>query len=721
MPNEFQLAISEIESNEFNPFLYLKNAHDLLSNPVQEKEGRELIIRALASKDKFDGYEGILKNLVRNSGLFPYLDSEFASHSIEEELLLNVYRANFANDFVFHSMQFKIFNLLIKGHNVVLSAPTSMGKSAIVDSLIASFKYNRIVFVVPTIALIDETRRRIYSKFGSDYDIIHHNSQKTRRNRKVLFILTQERVNERDDIDNIDLFIIDEFYKLAFTSDLDERAISLNIALSKLLVVSKQFYMIGPNIDDIRGLKLLTKEYVFIPSAFNTVAINVFEYNIEANNKVEKNNKLAEILEFTHREAKGSNQTIIYCKSPQSAAEVARELIRRDICKEFNSPYTDWIVENYSVDWSYSKAIKNGIGIHHGSLPRAIQQHTVDLFNKKEIQFLICTSTIIEGVNTIAKNVIIYDNRNGTRSIDSFTHNNIKGRAGRMKVHFVGNVYCLEKIPEQTIESRVVDVPLGLQNANSPYNLLAGIQSQHIDSNFREGFDSFIRDSGLPIDLLKKHANFPPDKIKNALNFAKDFSRDQLEALCLKGYPNSEAIEIICNVLRIIAPNALRRCNLQFENSGELKGKLQNYLFSKTHQIYMNTRIDWLRNNSIGEVDQSNGIDRELKIIRNIFAYTVPKVLSLLEDIINLVCEKKGIKLNADYSLAIAIFENSHLPGSFSALEEMGIPIQTLEKLVTERLKSSELNVLIRFLRLHSERLKNLSELDYSFIKRALS
>ena len=200
--------------------------------------------------------------------------SEFDDHTIEEKFLLDLYKTNHSKNFIFHSVQFKIYNLLMSGRNVVLSAPTSMGKSAIVDSLIASNKYERIVFVVPTIALIDETRRRIMSKFSNEYQIIHHNSQKIKK-RKLIFILTQERVNERDDINNIDLFIIDEFYKLAFKSELDERVISLNIALSKLLTVSKQFYMIGPNIDDIRGLEGLSKDYYFIPSEFNTVAVNI--------------------------------------------------------------------------------------------------------------------------------------------------------------------------------------------------------------------------------------------------------------------------------------------------------------------------------------------------------------------------------------------------------------------------------------------------------------
>ncbi|GIA29442.1 DEAD/DEAH box helicase [Vibrio cholerae] len=91
-------------------------------------------------------------------------------------------------------MQAKVFRLLTSGQNVVLSAPTSMGKSAIVDALIAERKFSKIVIVVPTIALIDETRRRIQKKFRHEFQIIHHGSQLKRKG-KVIYILTQERVN----------------------------------------------------------------------------------------------------------------------------------------------------------------------------------------------------------------------------------------------------------------------------------------------------------------------------------------------------------------------------------------------------------------------------------------------------------------------------------------------------------------------------------------------
>ena len=65
-----------------------------------------------------------------------------------------------------------------------------MGKSAIVDSLIGSDNFSRIVIVVPSIALIDETRRRIQNSFGRVFQIIHHGSQERRKDKVIYTMYT---------------------------------------------------------------------------------------------------------------------------------------------------------------------------------------------------------------------------------------------------------------------------------------------------------------------------------------------------------------------------------------------------------------------------------------------------------------------------------------------------------------------------------------------------
>lgn len=699
-------------TKELSPFNYLKKANAFLSNPIQEKYGRELIIRALAEKRRFSSCEQLLRDLVRKSGLFPYLNSEFSEHTLEENFILDVYKTNIDTDFIFHAAQFKIYNLLTQGHNVVLSAPTSMGKSAIVDSLIASEKFQKIVLVVPTIALIDETRRRIAKRFAKTYQIIHHNTQEQHKENSI-YILTQERVNERTDIENVDIFIIDEFYKLAVRNDDEERVTSLNIALSKLISNSKQFYMIGPNIDEIRGLSNISKGYYFIPSEFNTVALNVFEYNIAPDSTEEKNAQLLEILN------EHDGQTIIYCKSPKSAGKVAKALLKILPKSDISTDYSDWVDENYDPDWDYASSLKQGIGIHHGALPRAIQQRTVDLFNTQKLKVLICTSTIIEGVNTVAKNVIIYDNRNGNNKIDRFTHNNIKGRAGRMNVHFIGNVFCLERIPKEEIETRVVDIPLGLQDTSTPLNLLAGVQNEHVTEGSKERLDQHMNSSLLSREFIKKHCNINSLDLEIAYKAINSLSTSELRTMCFKRNVEQKAMYVIIDILCLLYSKSLRRIGLSTDKQ-MLSGLLYSYILADTHQKYMRKQLEWIKKNHQSRESRSEAIDKELKIVRSLYGYTLPKVLFLTQDLVNLVAKSKKIDEEADYSAIASTFENRHLPANFSAIEEMGVPIQTLEKLVTDKLSNCSLDTLARFIRIYFRNSNKLTDIEKTFIRNSL-
>ena len=126
---------------------------------------------------------------------------------------------------LFHTLQLQIYRDLAAGRNVVLSASTSVGKSLVVDAVIASGKHRHVVIIVPTIALIDETRRRLAKRFGAAYDIVTHPTQEVDPSCSTIFVLTQERALARQDLGAVSFFVIDEFYKLDLTRDRSDRTI----------------------------------------------------------------------------------------------------------------------------------------------------------------------------------------------------------------------------------------------------------------------------------------------------------------------------------------------------------------------------------------------------------------------------------------------------------------------------------------------------------------
>jgi replicative superfamily II helicase len=161
----------------------------------------------------------ILFSLVRNAGLFPYLEGNLELLSDDDLIAYELHRSEELEGIVFHSLQAKIYNLIIGGSNVVLSASTSVGKSLVVDAVISFKRFSQIVLIVPTIALIDETRRRISKRFGNEVGIITHRSQSVDSEKTTVFLLTQERVLIRDDLDAVDLVIVDEFYKMKLSEE----------------------------------------------------------------------------------------------------------------------------------------------------------------------------------------------------------------------------------------------------------------------------------------------------------------------------------------------------------------------------------------------------------------------------------------------------------------------------------------------------------------------
>ncbi|HAU4894589.1 TPA: DEAD/DEAH box helicase [Aeromonas hydrophila] len=709
-------SLDNVINRKMTAFEYLKNANEFLSSPAHLSIGREYIIRALDKPEYFKIHNDLLKNLVRKAGLYPYLKKFFPLESdSESQLLLSLYQSEANSDFIFHSMQAKIFNLLIAGKNVVLSAPTSMGKSAIVDSLIASNKFNRIVIVVPTIALIDETRKRIQNNFGKKFQIIHHGSQESRKE-KIIYILTQERVNERNDLKNIDIFIIDEFYKLSFSKEENSRVIALNIALSKLLVSSKQFYMIGPYIDAIRGMDALHKEYVFVPSDFNTVALNIHEFNIRPNDTEEKNTQLKDIIKTT------SGQTIIYCRSQKSIDNVVSSIDYLDFKLKQDDflLFYNWVNDNYKEHWCYTRALKMGIGIHHGALPRALQQKTIELFNSKQLRILICTSTLIEGVNTVAENVVIYDNRRSNTSIDTFTHKNISGRAGRMNIHLIGNVYCLESPPNKDIGSNVVDLPLGQQDDSTPINLLAGIQDIHLSQHGMDKLDFLHRNYQVSLEIIKKHTSYDARVIENAYSFVSDLPISMIYTIATKKKPDSFQLDLMGKFIKQTEYWSLRRLNIHYDDNDDLKNRMGWYIYADNHTSYIKDRLKYIYENKSTIEDISESTDKEFKIVKNIFKHSIPRALMLFQDLLNYRLSQLSLEKKVDLGLTIHIFENSHLPATFSALEEMGVAIETLEKLLKDNLNSASIESLSRYIRINYKSLPNLTPIDHMFINLSL-
>jgi len=246
---------------------------NLLSNKGYENHGRDIVIRVRDAWDKIpESTKPIWNTLTEAAGLYPYIDPEQLSRSAS--IRYEYHKSPFLDNVYLHEEQQTISIELQSKRSVVLSAPTSFGKSLLIEELIASGIYKQLVIIQPTLALLDETRKKLL-KYRDNYKIIVSTNQEPDEYKGNVFLFTGERVVEYAKFPPIDFFVIDEFYKLSLERD-DDRAIALNQAFHKLLKLTNKFYLLGPMIKSIPVSFKQKFELTWFPTEFATVAVDEF-------------------------------------------------------------------------------------------------------------------------------------------------------------------------------------------------------------------------------------------------------------------------------------------------------------------------------------------------------------------------------------------------------------------------------------------------------------
>ena len=667
---------------------------------VNEDNGRECLIRALEHQDIFKDHAPILASLIQKSGLLPYLNSNHEVLSTSELLNYEVHAPEGLDDIVLHSMQGKVYRALMDGANVILSAPTSFGKSLLIDAMIASKRYKCIVVIVPTIALIDETRRRLSRRFKSEYKIITHPSQLSHE--KNIYVFTQDRFVENVESLKPDFFVIDEFYKLS-PSRGDERTFVLNHAFYKLVKSGAQFFLIGPNVQNIT-IDQSHLEFRYFDTNYSTVATEVRHFHLSAK-KID--NSVLGICKNIE------GPTLIYCKSSNSAYKLACFLRENGIkaANQETQEFSEWLCENYHRDWILADILKDGFAVHHGSLPRSIAYHILRKFNDGAIRFLFCTSTIIEGVNTVAKNIIIYDNKIATRKFDLFTFNNIKGRAGRMFEHFVGHVYAFN-YDSQTLLP-FVDIPSFTQPEDTPESLLIQIEDKDLSDDSLKRLRYLHAQDYLPIEILKSNAGISPE---NQITLAETINNDIAKyypLLSWSGFPKSNQLYAVCELIFNYLMGKRGRDGIF---SGKQLGyKMQTFSIIKKIPNLIENELE----NNIQVTNASDGVESVLAFIRKWGEYHFPRYLSALDKIQNHIFSQAKRK-PGNYSVYCASVKKLFMPLSATVLEEYGLPYQLSQKIEDSGPLGDDIDTILSNLALIDMESLELSDFEQDMLKDAI-
>ena len=355
-----------------------------------------------------------------------------------------------------------------KQNRYFLSASTSFGKTFLVYEIIRKMQYKNILLVFPSIALLSENLEKImsdekYSWIQDSYKI-HTMSMIEETGDKNICIFTPERYLSFLDVSEIipfDFVFVDEVYKMDNEYIVDEetreneRDVAYRLALHYVLQSDLDVFLAGPYIEfPSNTSNLYNPSFDNFLQANSITLLNYNEYEIVSKEfiKIPLRGKIDSFKNQIKSLVEQGENVIVYCQGRAYAERYAKYIVEDSSFSTIDtSPFKDFLEHlsnmfNSSNNWIVVKALKKGIGIHHGLIPKYIQKEIIELFNKGYIKILLSTTTITEGVNTTAKNVLILSSKKGSdKYLKKFDALNIEGRAGRFLQHYKGVVYTLDK------------------------------------------------------------------------------------------------------------------------------------------------------------------------------------------------------------------------------------------------------------------------------------
>lgn len=376
------------------------------------------------------------------------------------------------------------------GHHswVSASAPTASGKTFLVlrwliDQMLST-NIRVSVYLAPTRALVSEIESHLHSLLGEKsgidvsslplrekYDVARASGT------RLVLVFTQERLhlmaNTLGDAAGIDLLIVDEAHKIGddrrgvILQDAIERVSRANAAL-KVVFISPATQNPEALLDDAP----IGAQTVAIDSDAPTVLQNlIMAEQVPRKPKLWKlsvaahqNDATLEVgvlqlasspagprkrLAFIAAAAGQRGGTLVYANGAAESEEVAdlisQLLPQADTVDSELAQLAELARKGVHLNYKLAPLVERGVAFHYGNMPSLIRLEVERLFRSGKIRFLVCTSTLIEGVNLSCRTIVLRGPRKGIgRPMESHDFWNLAGRAGRWGDEFQGNIICID-------------------------------------------------------------------------------------------------------------------------------------------------------------------------------------------------------------------------------------------------------------------------------------
>jgi superfamily II DNA/RNA helicase len=237
----------------------------------------------------------------------------------------------------------------------------------------------------------------------------------------------------------------------------------------------------------------------------------------------------------------------IFCGRKDTASslcKLAAELFSRDLPLTPPNEFSDHdevsklihlIDKNLGSDSPSAISARIGIFSHHGNTPHGLRLAVEHAMRNESIRFVICTSTLAQGVNLPIRYLIVTSVYQGVDRIKVRDFHNLIGRVGRAGMHTEGSVLFADPVVYDTRTS--LDDKWRWEQVKK---LLEPQNSEPCISNLLSIFEPIKSDDGKytikmdALDFAKAYINDPDEVVKMAAGIVtrhsdKHFSRYEVE------------------------------------------------------------------------------------------------------------------------------------------------------------------------------------------------
>lgn len=633
----------------------------------------------------------------------------------------------------FHKYQKIVYDKFKKGtkNRYFLTAPTSFGKTFIVNEIIKKMNYRNIVLIYPTLSLLAENYIKLLDdKFFSKYNIHTLSDEDIDEEENNLFIYTPERflsmADKKEDF-KFDFIFMDEIYKIDNQFLIDnqtigenERDLSFRVALQLVCMKAKDILLAGPYIEIVdnnsSSIQNFFKDNDFKKICFNEIEIvnkslleirEKKEYKFEGLdfkiNAKPTRKKLETLLKILYKS--GNKSSIIYTYSRSQTENIAKWIIQfkqnQEVYNEIEDVekqekfaiFMDHIKNAFSEDWILYKGLQNGIGIHHGYIPKYIQKEIIEFFNQGVLDTIISTTTITEGINTSAKNMIVMSDKKGTKPLKKFDAQNIAGRAGRFMHHFKGFVFSIdnnfsdilnsdsEELKNLEYDPNSKKLEVDIMMASEKYltedqkltkkQLLQEASELGLDMNIVNKFKTIkISDKITLYKEILKLNSFDKKRLLNVLNYGNSLNWENFESLLKCIFP-------------IIENEDLQRLiiNKTPKNFSALTVKVSKYITNGFPEVL---------NFELQRKTPDMAVRETSKLTYNIFKYHLVKYLGLIDILLKYNISKELNcdidEINSGITMLISLLEYNCVSLDARKISDYGVPFKVIKYLDTSNL-----------------------------------